>query len=137
MKTHGHRFVADLFLGNDREQGAAQYQRAGIIAAGDEEEVDSFMAYVKKIVLHCRSDYWPTLDVLIEQFKSDGVVFVGVVGPDCERIESIIDELCVGDGTKSYKMLTSSHPNESVEAAVRFAKSLTSEFEGDVQVVDF
>ncbi|MGE3311229.1 MAG: hypothetical protein AB7O66_14770 [Limisphaerales bacterium] len=67
----------------------------------------------------------------------DRVTFVGVVGQDCCNVEEIIDEIVVGDGThEPYSMLTSSHPGESVAEAVEFAKSLTDEFAGDVQVVN-
>ena len=67
----------------------------------------------------------------------DGVTFVGVVGRDCAEIENIIDELTVGDGTRTpYFMLTSSHPSETVAEVVEFAKALTGEFEGDVCLVE-
>jgi hypothetical protein len=33
-------------------------------------------------------------------------------------------------------MLTSSHPDESVDDAIRFARSLTGECEGEVQLVE-
>lgn len=93
--------------------------------------------YAKKIVLHCRSGYEPQLDTLVEHFIRDGVMFVAVVGKDCSRVEDIIDQLVVGDGSRDYDLLTSSHPDASIEAAVEFAKSLTLEFEGlEVQVVE-
>jgi len=94
------------------------------------------MQHPKKIVLHCRNGYDPRLDALVEEFIRDGVIFVGVVGKDCAKIEDIIDELVVGDGDRDYDLLTSSHPNESVEDAVRFAGSMTGEFEGEAQVVE-
>lgn len=87
------------------------------------------MSYPKKIVLHCRSGCAPRLDTLVEEF-------VGVVGDDCAKVEEIIDELVVGDGNRDYHLLTSSHPNESVADAVRFADSLTAEFEGEAHVVE-
>jgi hypothetical protein len=34
-------------------------------------------------------------------------------------------------------MLTSSHPDESLAAVVEFAKSLSLEFDGPVQIVEF
>jgi len=95
------------------------------------------MAYGKKIVLHCRSGYRPELDVLVRQFIKDGVSFVGVVGSDCSRIEDIIDELCIGDGSQPYTMLTSSHDGESVEVALQFARSLSQDYSGEVQLVEF
>jgi hypothetical protein len=73
---------------------------------------------------------------LVEEFIRDGVIFVGVVGENCAKVEDIIDELVVGDGERDYHLLTSSHPNESVEEAVHFAGSLTGEFEGEVRVIE-
>jgi hypothetical protein len=95
------------------------------------------MAYGKKIVLHSKTGYRPEMDTLIEQFIRDGVKFVGVVGEDCVKIEDIIDEILVGDGNKDDFILTSSHPGESLEEVVEFARSLTSEYAGEVQVVEF
>jgi len=67
----------------------------------------------------------------------DGVSFVGVVGQDCAKVEDIIDELVVGDGTREpYFMLTSSHPDETIAEAVEFAQSLTGEHAGDVHVIE-
>jgi len=40
------------------------------------------------------------------------------------------------DGTRDYDLLTSSHEGKSVEDAVEFAKSLTGEFAGEVEVVE-
>jgi len=61
--------------------------------------------------------------------------FVAVVGKDCATIEENIDELCVGDGSNPYSMLTSSHPEETLEQAIAFAQSMTGEFSGDIEVV--
>ena len=47
-----------------------------------------------------------------------------------------LDELVVGDGSRDYDLLTSSHPDESIDEAVSFAKSLTGEHAGDVQIVE-
>jgi len=84
----------------------------------------------------CRNGYQPQLDSLVEEFIRDGVVFVGVVGTDCTKVEDIIDELVVGLGDRDYDLLTSSHPNESVADAVRFADSLTGEFEGKAHGIE-
>lgn len=94
------------------------------------------MPYLKKIVLHCPRGYQPRLDTLVEEFIRDGVVFVGVVGQDCAKVEDIIDELVVGQGDRDYDLLTSSHAGQSVEEVVAFASSLTGEFRGEVQLVE-
>lgn len=77
------------------------------------------------------------LDSMVEQFLADGVAFVGVVGEDCSRVEDIIDELVVGDGTdhKRY-ILTSSHAGETIGDALEFALSLSNEYAGEVQLVE-
>ena len=94
------------------------------------------MAYARKLVLHCPKGYEPRLDALVEDFIKDGVAFVGVVGRDCSKVEDIIDELVVGDGSRDYDLLTSSHEGESLGDAIAFAKALTGEFAGEVQVVE-
>lgn len=80
------------------------------------------MPYSKKLVLHCPNGYDVRLDAMVEEFIRDGVVFVGVVGKDCEKVEEIIDELVVGNGGRSYELLTSSHPDESIDEALEFAR---------------
>lgn len=94
------------------------------------------MSHPKKLVLHCRNGYERRLDTLVEEFIRDGVVFVGVVGKDCAKVEDIIDEIVFGRGDRDYELLTSSHPNESVEDAVRFAGSSTGKYEGEVHIVE-
>ena len=94
------------------------------------------MTYGRKIVLNCPNGYKSSLNKMIEDFIKDGVVFVGVVGKDCTRVEDIIDELVVGDGSRDYDLLTSSHPGKSVEEAVAFAELLALEFAGEVQIIE-
>lgn len=95
------------------------------------------MHYAPKIVLHSLTGLRPELTLLVEQFIAQGVKFVGVVGQDCVRLEDVIDELCVGDGTNSYFMLTSSHEGESLEEAMEFARMLSGEYAGEAQLVEF
>ncbi len=75
------------------------------------------------------------LEPLVEEFIKAGVIFVAVVGKDCTKVEEIIDELVVGDGSRAYDPLTSSHPNESVDEALEFVRSLSLNFAGPVQLV--
>ena len=51
------------------------------------------MPFAPKVVLHCAAGYRSELDALVEQLLASGVKFVAVVGRDCERVDSIIDEL--------------------------------------------
>jgi hypothetical protein len=90
----------------------------------------------KKIVLHCPRGYQPELDALVRQWVRDGVVFVGVVGKDCEKVHDIIDELCVGDGSDPCRMLTSWHADETVDEVVECADALSGHQQGAVEVVE-
>lgn len=88
-------------------------------------------------MLHCPRGYDPRLDALVEDFIREGVRFVGVIGKDCERVEDIIDGLVVGDRSRDYDLLTSSHPGEPLETAIAFAKDLALDLAGpEVGVVE-
>lgn len=95
------------------------------------------MAFQVKVVLYVTSEVARGLEALVEAFLADGVKFVGVVGNEASRVEDIIDEIVVADGSDDSRfILTASHPGESLQDAVDFAHSLTGEFSGEVQVVE-
>ncbi len=92
----------------------------------------------RKIVLHSLHGEQPGLAALVADWIAEGVTYVGVVGVDAERIEDLIDDLCVGDGSAPYFMLTAAHgPDESLEDAVFLAELLSDEFAGPVRVIAF
>ncbi len=88
-------------------------------------------------MLHSLSGYRPELDDLVRSWIESGITFVGVVGQDAAQLEDAIDELCLGDGSSPYFMLTSSHSDESLQDAIEFAELLSDEFSGPVRVVEF
>lgn len=89
-----------------------------------------------KIVLHCTTGYSKELDALVDEWMRAGVRYVGVVGKDASRVEDIIDELCIGDGSAPYFMLTAFHsPPETLDDAIEFAEQLGEEQGGSVKVV--
>ena len=76
------------------------------------------MATARKIVLHSLHGYRPELDAIVAQWIREQVKYVGVVGVDASRIEDIIDELCIGDGSSPYFMVTAFHDqSESVHTS--------------------
>jgi hypothetical protein len=96
------------------------------------------MATSRKVVLHSLHGYRPELDAIVAQWIQERVGYVGVVGIDASRIEDIIDELCVGDGSNSYFMLTAFHgSDETLQDAILLAEQLSGELAGDVRVVEF
>ena len=94
------------------------------------------MPYGKKLVLHCTQGIPTNLSQMVSDFARDRVMFVAVCGKDCARIEDIIDELCVGDGSNPYFLLTSSHPNESLADVKKFAMSLGLKYTGEIEVIE-
>ena len=89
------------------------------------------------MVLNCPTGYRLKLDHMVEEFIADGVKFVGVVGVDYSRVEDIIDELVVGDGSdRSRYILTTSHPSESLDGAVEFARAMSGDYTGEPQIVE-
>ena len=96
------------------------------------------MTASRKIVLHSLQGYRPELEALVGGWIREGVKYVGVVGVDAARIEDAIDDLCVGDGSTPYFMLTASHgPDETLDDAVFLADLLSDDFAGPTAVVEF
>jgi hypothetical protein len=96
------------------------------------------MTAARKIVLHSLHGYRPELESLVANWIREGVKYVGVVGVDAARIEDAIDDLCVGDGSTPYFMLTASHSvDETLDDAVLLAEQLSDEFAGPATVVEF
>ena len=96
------------------------------------------MATSRKIVLHSLHGYRPELDAIVTQWIQDQVGYVGVVGVDASKIEDVIDDLCVGDGSNSYFMVTASHgSDETLQDAIFLAEQLSGELTGEVRVVEF
>ncbi len=93
------------------------------------------MAYSKRIVLHCPHGYLPSLDSLVEDFLRDGVDLIAVAGADRAKVEDIIDELIVRDGSDPSRFInTTSH--ESLDDAREFAESWPTNEISEVHLVE-
>ncbi|MEP6897550.1 MAG: hypothetical protein ABI870_03365 [Rhodanobacter sp.] len=76
------------------------------------------MATPRKIVLHSLQGYRAELDAIVIQWIQERIKYVGIVGVDTSLIEDIIDELCVGDGSSSYFMVTVETSNALVDTLI-------------------
>lgn len=86
------------------------------------------MPFARKLILHVPISDETLLDGFVEQCLKDGVSLVAVVGPDCARVEDVIDQIVVGDGSDKTRFLcTSSHPDEPFEDVLNMV--MTWEFE--------
>lgn len=96
------------------------------------------MSAPSKIILHSLQGYRADLQPLVADWIREGVKYVGVVGVDAAEIEEAIDELCVGDGSNPYFMLTASHgPSETLADAVFLAEQLSAGLDSPSTVVEF
>lgn len=94
------------------------------------------MAYEKKVVLICSAGYELALDQMVEDFLRDSVALVAVMGKDCAKVEDIIDDLIVGDGSNPERFIvTTSHPGESLKDVIAFAELFSTNPAGKVQIV--
>jgi hypothetical protein len=79
------------------------------------------MPYPSKVILHTPLADPTKLPSFVETCLADGVVLIAVFGSDCARVEDLIDELVVGDGSdESRFVMTSSHPGESLDEVLEF-----------------
>ncbi len=100
------------------------------------------MAYGAKVILQLplldteELPHSHTLEAFVERCLTDAVELIAIVGEGCERVEDIIDEIVVGDGSDDGRYLTtSSHPGESFEQVLEFARDWRPHFGEDRVVV--
>ena len=86
------------------------------------------MRYPSRIVLHVPVQDEAALEPFVEKCIADKVELIAVVGEGCQRVEDIIDELVVGDGSDTSRfVVTTSHPDESVQDVLEFARMWVGE----------
>ncbi len=88
-----------------------------------------------KFVLISESGYSKENDKLLFNLLDQGYELFCVVGKGCVVWEDIMDGLSVGDGTNPRYITTTSHPEESIEDVIEFAKMFSINKESDVDVV--
>jgi hypothetical protein len=81
------------------------------------------MKLARKIILYSPLSDERLLDAFVETCLRDEVSLIAVVGPDCERVEELIDEIVVGDGSDADRYVTtSSHPDEPLSDVFDFVQ---------------
>jgi hypothetical protein len=81
------------------------------------------MAFARKIILHSPVSDERLLDDFVEQCLRDEVSLIAVVGPGCARLEDLIDEIVVGDGSDPGRFVcTTSHPDEPFAEVVNMVE---------------
>lgn len=88
-----------------------------------------------KFVLISESGYNKEHDKLLLNLLEQGYKLFCVVGKDCDVWEEIMDELAAVDELNPRYITTTSHPDESIEDVIEFAKRFSINQESDVDVV--
>jgi hypothetical protein len=77
------------------------------------------------------------LGPFVEACLRDGVTLIAVVGEGGSKIEHLIDRLIVRDGSdESRFIVTSSHPGETIEEVMAFARRWDEELGQPVELVN-
>ena len=88
-----------------------------------------------RIVLHSPVIDRSALEAFVEQCLRDAVRLIAIVGDGAETLEEEVDWLVIGEGAdKSRFVVTSSHPNESIEEVMEFASGWRCERDGLLEV---
>ena len=97
---------------------------------------------IKKVVLVSHSGYRAEHDTLLGELLARRIEIFCAVGKDCRQWEDSMDELVVGPvGDTAHFVLTTSHPDESIDEVVAFARLLhveggETEKNGEVEIIE-
>jgi hypothetical protein len=98
----------------------------------------STMTYAAKIVLHSPLADPSLLEQFVEDCLKDGVVLIAVIGRDARAVEDQIDDYIVGDGSDDSRFIvTSSHPDETLQEVLEFATMFDAGADAAVEEVRF
>jgi len=94
------------------------------------------MTYAPKLVLQLPLSNPNLLQPFVEACLRDGVTLIAVVGEGASKMENLIDDFIVGDGSdRSRFIVTTSHPDETVEEVMEYARSWDEEQGQPVELV--
>ena len=89
----------------------------------------------RKFVLVSNTGYHQKHDGLLRSLLDEGYELFCVVGVDCELWEEVMDEIAVGDGSDPRYLTTTSHPGETENDVIEFAKMFSVSNTSEVDVV--
>lgn len=93
------------------------------------------MTLPPRILLHSPVRDHAALADFVEDCLRDDVRLISIAGDDADALELEVDLLVVGDGSDETRFLvTSAHPDESLEDVLEFASSWFCERDGLLEV---
>ena len=89
----------------------------------------------RKFVLVSDTGYHRKHDGLLRSLLDEGYELFCAVGEDCELWEEVMDDIAVGDGSAPRYITTTSHPGETENDVIDFAKMFCVPGSSGVDVV--
>lgn len=89
-----------------------------------------------KVVRVSKTGYSPDKNQILLDLIAEPIALFCAVGKDCQTWEDVMDELCVGDGSNSVFITTTSHPDETIEEVVTFAKIFSVDNDEGVRIIE-
>lgn len=95
------------------------------------------MKHSGKVVVVSSSGYAPDRDdALLKKFIESKTQLCCFAGLDAEEWEEALDWLCIGaDGQAAHFIVTTAHPNESVDEVIEFAEMFSTDETHKVEVI--
>jgi hypothetical protein len=94
------------------------------------------VTFAPKLILHSPVSDERLLDEFVEQCLRDGVSLLAIIGPGCSRLEDVIDDIVVGDGSDPSRFLcTTSHPDDDFDTVMNMAQTWEMDKNDPVQEV--
>ena len=95
------------------------------------------MPNAKKVVLVSKGGYNTSHNDVLQSLIERRICLFCAVGKDCELWEDVMDELAVGpSGEYAWHVTTTSHPNESIEEVIEFAKLFHLDEPTSVEIIE-
>jgi light-regulated signal transduction histidine kinase (bacteriophytochrome) len=94
------------------------------------------MPYAAKIILHSPLADPARLESFVEACLADRVALIAIVGNDADKLEDLIDEIVVGNGSDQRRFIvTTSHRDESLDEVLNFVACYDAGADAQVEQV--
>lgn len=95
------------------------------------------MLAAKKVVLVSNGGYRASHDDLLRGLINRRIGLFCVLGKDCQLWEDVMDELVVGPTSENgWHVTTTSHPNETIEEVLEFARTFQLDKPTRVEIIE-
>ena len=91
----------------------------------------------RKVILISKSNYSSEHEDVLKALIKRNIELFCAIGTDCEKWEEAVDWLCIDEkGNKIGFVNTTSHPDETIEEVMDFAKNWSIEGNNEIQVIE-